>query len=247
MIRLEDVSKSYGTSQALDRVSLDLSPGTLFVVAGADGAGKTTLLKAIVGLVRIDAGRIYYRGRPIEKGFKDLRRATGYMPEKSSLYPDLTIGETLRFTAEIHRLPRPEADRTIRGLLEKTGLEPFIGRRTAALSGGMRQKLALCAALLPSPEILILDEPTAGIDPLSRLEVARMIAGLKAEGKAVLMSTSDLHEAEEADEILYLKHGRTILRDTVRRLKERSEERTPSSLEDICLFAEHGPQGGFSG
>jgi len=243
MIRLEGVSKSFGKSRVLDRVSLELRPGTVLVVAGADGAGKTTLFKAVIGLVRIDGGQIYFRGQPVRGGFGDVRRATGYMPEKSSLYPDLTIGETLRFTAEIYGLPRPDADRTIRRLLTQTGLEPFTDRRTAALSGGMRQKLALCNALLPGPEILILDEPTAGIDPLSRIEVARMISALGAEGKAVLMSTSDLHEAEAADEILYLERGRTILQGNVRRLKERSGAKTQPSLEEICLFAEHEREG----
>lgn len=243
MIRLEKVSKSFGKTRAIDRVSLELKPGILTVVAGADGAGKSTLLKAVIGLVRIDEGRIFFRGRPLGNDFGPIRRAAGYLPEKSSLYPDLTVAETLRFTADIHRLSRPDADAAILRLLERTELASFAGRRTADLSGGMRRKVALCAALLCSPEILILDEPTAGIDPLSRMEVARMIAALKAEGKSILMSTSDLREAEAADEMLYLQGGRTILQDSVRRLRTRAAAAAPLSLEEICLSAERASEG----
>ena len=247
MIRLEKVSKSFGKTRILEGISLELKPGILTVVAGADGAGKSTLLKAVVGLARIDDGRIFFRGLPIGNDFRDIRRATGYMPEKSSLYPDLTVGETLSFTAEIHGLARADADSAILRLLERTELAPFAGRRTADLSGGMRRKLALCAALLCSPEILILDEPTAGIDPLSRMEVARMIAELKAEGKSILMSTSDLREAEAADEMLYLQGGRTILQDSVPRLRTGADPEVPLSLEEICLSAEREQEGFPSG
>jgi len=141
------------------------------------------------------------------------------MPEKSALYPDLTVAETLRFVADIHGLPRSQSRREIAGLLAWSALAAFADRTAAALSGGMRQKLALCVALVPSPEILILDEPTTGIDPLSRREVGRLIEGLRAKGKAVLMSTSDLSEAESADAILYLKDGRAVLQGRVARLK----------------------------
>jgi ABC-2 type transport system ATP-binding protein len=219
MIRFEGVTKSFGGVRAIDGLSLDVPAGAVTAVAGADGAGKSTLLRAAVGLVRIDGGRILFDGTPVDAGFRDVRRAAGYMPEKSALYPDLSVGETLRFVADIHGLPRARRRRLIEDLLAWSALAPFSGRSVAALSGGMRQKLALCAALIPGPRILVLDEPTTGLDPNSRRDVARLIVGLKAEGKAVLMSTSNLADAETADALLYLKEGRAVLQGGVAGLK----------------------------
>jgi len=238
MLRFESVSKSFGPVRALDGVSLDVPAGVVTMVAGADGAGKSTLLKAAVGLVGIDGGRILFEGRPARPGFADVRRAAGYMPEKSALYPDLTAAETLRFVADIHGLPRDRSRRTVEALLAWSALAPFAGRSVAVLSGGMRQKLALCAALVPGPRILVLDEPTTGIDPISRRDVARLIAGLKAEGKAVLMSASDLAEAESADALLYLKDGRAVLQGDVARLKAAYGGTPSPAIEDVCLAAE---------
>jgi ABC-2 type transport system ATP-binding protein len=210
MIRFEDVSKSFKGTRALAGVSLDVSAGAVIVVAGPDGAGKSTLLKAAVGLVRIDTGRILFRGRPVRPGFEEVRRAAGYMPEKSALYPDLTAAETLRFVAAIYGLSRVRSLSTVERLLDWSALAPFAGRRTAALSGGMRQKLALCAALVPDPGVLVLDEPATGLDPLMRIEVGRLIAGLRSEGKAILMSVSDLDDAGPADTVLRLEAGRVV-------------------------------------
>lgn len=215
MIRFEGIFKAFGAVRALDGVSLEVPAGAVTVVAGPEGAGKSTLLKSAIGLVRLDGGRILLRGRPVGRDFSDIRRVAGYVPEKNALYPDLTVRETLLFAADIHGLDRRRSRSVISDLLAWSGLAPFEKRTVAALSGGMRQKLALCAALVPSPEILILDEPTTGIDPLSRGDVGRLIADLKTEGRTVLMSTADLSEVEAADAILYLDEGRTVLQGDV--------------------------------
>jgi ABC-2 type transport system ATP-binding protein len=239
MIRLDGVTKSYGNIPALRDISLRIPAGTITAIAGEDGAGKSTLLKSIVGLVGIDAGRILFKGEPVSDGFRGLRRATGFMPEKFSLYPDLTVSETLDFVADIHGLARSARESRKAALLQRTELAGFKNRRAGALSGGMRQKLALITAMIHGPELLILDEPTTGIDPLSRGEILQMVSDLKSEGQTIIWSTSDLEEAENADEFLYLWRGRSIVAGNVLRLKQDHA----LTLEDICLLSERQAQG----
>lgn len=239
MIRLEGVSKSYGNIHALQDISLHVPAGTIAAVAGEDGSGKSTLLRSMVGLAKIDAGRILFNGEPVSDGFRGLRRAAGFMPEKFSLYPDLTVSETLDFVADIHGLA-PAARRERKAeLLRRTGLGGFAARRAGALSGGMRQKLALMAALIHDPRLLVLDEPTMGLDPLSRIEILRLVSALKGEGRTIILSTADLEEARKGDVFFYLQRGLLLVSGNVLEL----ERDSGLSLEDLCILRERQGSG----
>ena len=219
MIGLERVSKSYAGLRALDDVTLDVPPRAVTVLAGADGAGKSTLLRIVVGLVGRDSGRITLEGREVGDDFGRLTALAGFMPERFSLYADLTVEENLNFFAAIHGVPRRRREEMKSKLLERTGMQPFRRRRAGALSGGMKQKLALSAMLLASPRLLLLDEPTTGVDPLSRIEFYDIIRELRDEGRTILMATPYLADAEKGDFVVFLKKGRVLLQDSIARLK----------------------------
>ena len=210
LLAIEGIGKSFGALRALDRVSLTAARGSLTILAGADGAGKSTLFRILVGLTRSDQGTVRLRGEAMKRDFTPITSITGYMPERFSLYPDLTVAENLDFFADVHRVARGRRDELKHRLLAQTGMLPFTKRRAGALSGGMKQKLALSCILLASPELIILDEPTTGVDPLSRMEFFAIVEELKAEGRTILMSTPYLDEAERGDRIVFLKEGRVI-------------------------------------
>lgn len=220
MIRLERLTKSYGPHRVVDEVSFDIPTGAITILAGADAAGKSTLLKMIVGLVKKDGGRILLRGRDVSDDLARVTAVTGYMPERFSLYTDLSVEENLNFFAEIHEVSRTRREALKTKLLEKTGMLAFRKRRAGALSGGMKQKLALSAILLASPEFILLDEPTTGVDPLSRIEFFNIIQELRAEGRTVLMATPYLAEAEKGDFVVFLRQGRVLRSDSIRDLKK---------------------------
>lgn len=220
MIRLERLTKTFGGLRAVDEVSFRVPAGSITVLVGADGAGKSTLFKMLVGLVKRDAGKIFLGDKDVGSDLSCLTSITGYMPERFSLYLDLSVEENLNFFADIHGVPRPRREALKSKLLETTGMSPFRRRRAGALSGGMKQKLALSAILLASPDLILLDEPTTGVDPLSRIEFFRIIQGLKAEGKTILMATPYLAEAEKGDFIVFLKKGRVLTSDSIARLKK---------------------------
>ncbi|MBU1339095.1 MAG: ABC transporter ATP-binding protein [Acidobacteria bacterium] len=219
MIRLEDLSKSFGGQKAVDGITLDIPPGKITVFAGADGAGKSTLFKMILGLVHPDRGRIFLKGEDINGQYERITSITGYMPERFSLYPDLSVEENLNFYADIHQVPKKRREELKARLLEKTGMKPFVRRRARALSGGMKQKLALSSILLSAPELIILDEPTTGVDPLSRIEFFHIIDDLKNEGKTILLSTPYLDEAEKGDLVVFMSEGRIFHTDQIDSLR----------------------------
>jgi ABC-2 type transport system ATP-binding protein len=198
---LEDATVRYGSATALHSVSMEVGPGALTAVVGGDGAGKTTALRALVGLVRVAAGRVR---RPAEE-------RVGYLPATSGVYPDLTVDENLAFAGAAYRLGRAELARRAEPLLERTDLAAARGRLGGQLSGGMRQKLGLALALLHRPDLLVLDEPTTGIDPVSRAELWRLIAAEAARGAAVVLATSYIDEAERAGDVVVLDEGRVLV------------------------------------
>ena len=204
---------------AVDSISFALRPGTITIMAGADGAGKSTVLKIILGLVKKDAGEIYLDGRPVGKHFDRITKITGYMPERFSLYTDLSVEENLNFYSDIHQVPRRRREEMKNRLLDKTGMLPFKKRRAGALSGGMKQKLALSSILLAFPDIIVLDEPTTGVDPLSRIEFFNIIQELKEEGKTIIMATPYLDEAEKGDEVIFIKNGQVLREGPITSLK----------------------------
>jgi len=201
---LERVTVRYGHHVALDRVSLGVGAGSVTAVVGADGAGKSTLLRTLVGAQPAASGRVR---RP------DLRRI-GYVSAGPGVYADLTVDENLGFAAGAYGVRRATARTRINQLLERTGLTDARRRLAGQLSGGMRQKLALAMAVVHEPELLVLDEPTTGVDPVSRAELWRLLAGLAARGTAIALATTYVDEAERAASVLVLLRGRTLAAGT---------------------------------
>jgi ABC-2 type transport system ATP-binding protein len=210
MIEAGNLSKSYGNIRAVTDVSFKISAARITTIAGADGAGKSTVFKMLMGLVKMDSGTVLLKNENIGSDFSRITRITGYMPERFSLYPDLTVEENLNFYADIHGVDKSRREKLKQRLLETTGMIQFKKRRARALSGGMKQKLALSTILLSAPELVLLDEPTTGVDPLSRIEFFNIIKDLKKEGKTVFISTPYLDEAESSDHIIFLKKGKII-------------------------------------
>ena len=190
----------YGRRTALDDVTLDVPAGAVTAVIGGDGAGKTTLLRALAGVVRPTAGTVH----------GPARRRIGYVAGASGLYDDLSVAENVAFVAGAYGVRGAELEARLAELLERTGLDGIGDRLAGRLSGGMRQKLAFALAMLHRPELLILDEPTTGVDPVSRVELWRLIAGAAAGGAGVVVSTAYLNEAERAASVLVLDAGRVI-------------------------------------
>ena len=221
MLELKQISKSFGAIRALSDVSFRIPKAKITILAGADGAGKSTLFKTLVGLVKRDEGAIILDGEDIGHQYGKITDITGYMPERFSLYPDLSIEENMNFFADINKVYLQRREELKQRLLQTTGLLPFRHRRAGALSGGMKQKLALSTILLSAPRFVILDEPTTGVDPLSRIEFFNIIRDLKDEGKTIIISTPYLDEAEHGDYIVFLKEGRVIKQDTIQNLKDR--------------------------
>ena len=202
---IKNLIKKFGTVTAVDNLSLNIEKGKITGLIGADGAGKTTLLRLIIGLLLPDSGIISTLGlNPLEKR-EELNAKIGYMPQKFGLYEDLTVLENLKLYADLKNLPY-DFDK----FLEFTSLKPFQTRLAGALSGGMKQKLGLACALMGSPEILILDEPSVGVDPISRRELMRMVRDLISPSTTVLWSTAYLDEAHSFDTAVVLDKGKVI-------------------------------------
>lgn len=209
VIRVRGLEKRFGQRRALAAVDLDVDDRQIFGIVGPDGAGKTTLLRALAGLLEVTATRAEVLGVDLLGPVRGLKRQVGYVPQSFSLHRNLSVEENLRFTARIHRVPAAEYTSRVRELLEKTGLSPFADRPAGALSGGMRQKLAVTNALLPRPRLLILDEPTAGVDVVARSELWSMLEAAKSEA-LIILSTSYVDEAGACDTLAYLDRGRVV-------------------------------------
>jgi ABC-2 type transport system ATP-binding protein len=220
MIRLRRLTKRYGRRIALDAIDLELDRPELVGVVGPDGAGKTTLLRALAGLLAIDAEEATVLGHSLTGDVTELKAKVGYVPQAFSLHPSLTVAENLRFTARLHRLPDGDFRARADELLGRTGLAPFAARPVGALSGGMRQKLSIANALLPAPELLVLDEPNAGVDVLARAEIWSMLVAQRGRS-LVVVSTSYLDEAAACDRLVYLDRGRLVATGTPAELRAR--------------------------
>jgi ABC-2 type transport system ATP-binding protein len=217
-VEFVDVRKSFGATRAVDGLSFDVVRGEMFGVIGPDGAGKTTSLRLICGLLAPDSGRVTMLG---VEPFRDRRTATaaiGYLSQRFSLYGDLSIDENIAFFAEIHGVRDFAARRT--RLLELTGLVKFRDRLADRLSGGMKQKLALACTLVHEPRLLVLDEPTTGVDPVSRREFWKLLSEFLANGITILMSTPYLDEAERCTRVALVHEGRVLAADEPARLRQ---------------------------
>jgi len=209
LVQLRGLEKRFGRRRALAGIDLTITEQELFGLVGPDGAGKTTLLRAITGLLDVEAREATVLGYDVRRDVTELKSHLGYVPQAFSLHRDLSVEENLRFTARLHRIPEDEFRRRRDELLGRTGLAPFAARAAGALSGGMKQKLAIACALLPQPALLVLDEPTAGVDVIARGEIWSLLE--RERGRAlVLMSTSYLDEAAACDRLAYLDGGRVV-------------------------------------
>ena len=212
ILTADRLTKSYGTVKALDGVSFAVRRGEIFGLIGPDGAGKTTLFRLLTTLLRPDSGRAVVAGFDVERQYKEIRRRVGYMPGRFSLYPDLTVEENLQFFATVFGTSIRENYDLVRDIYSQ--IEPFRTRRAGALSGGMKQKLALSCALIHKPEVLFLDEPTTGVDPVSRRELWDMLRRLKEQGITIVVSTPIVDEARQCDRIAFLNRGQVNGIDT---------------------------------
>jgi ABC-2 type transport system ATP-binding protein len=208
---IDDVVKRYGNVVAVDHVSAEVRDGELFGFIGPDGAGKTTLFRILTTLLLADAGSARVLGRDVIKDLWVLRREIGYMPGRFSLYPDLSVRENLEFFASVFGMTIAREYEQIAPIYSQ--LEPFNDRRAAALSGGMKQKLALCCALVHRPRILFLDEPTTGVDAVSRREFWELLARMRTSGLTIVVSTPYMDEANRCDRIALMQSGRILATD----------------------------------
>ena len=208
IIEINNLSKSYGKTKALDNVSFNVERGELFGLIGPDGAGKTTMFRLLTTLLTPDEGSATVDGRDIVKDYLNIRSQVGYMPGRFSLYPDLTVEENLEFFAALFGVTVKESYDLIAPIYRQ--IEPFRKRRAGKLSGGMKQKLALSCALIHRPNVLFLDEPTTGVDAVSRREFWDMLSQLKTQGITILVSTPYMDEASRCDRIALCNEGHIL-------------------------------------
>jgi ABC-2 type transport system ATP-binding protein len=209
-IEIRGLTRTFGALTAVDNLTLDVPAGTLFGLVGPDGAGKTTTLRMLAGVLRPTSGDASVGGTSVVKDPEGVKHHIAYMSQRFGLYTDLTVRENIDFYADLYHVPRAERPARLERLYHFSGLGPFEHRLAGQLSGGMKQKLSLCCALIHHPQILLLDEPTFGVDPISRRELWSIIKGNVAEGMTVFLTTSTPEEAERCDDVALLEEGRIV-------------------------------------
>jgi ABC-2 type transport system ATP-binding protein len=235
-IAVQGVSKAFDGNAALDGVTLDFSSGLMHGVIGPEGSGKTTLLRILLGLLKPAHGTVaYFRGdEPID--FESIRPAVAYMPQTQSLYPDLSIAEHLDFFRDLYGIPRDQYGRKRDELLRITRLQEFLDRPAGQLSGGMYKKLGLMCALLRSPRVMLLDEPTTGVDPISRREFWELLYRLLDQRILILVTTAYMDEAERCGRVHLLEAGRLVVAGEPRELLAKEGV---SSFDELFLRRNH--------
>ncbi|MDD4991118.1 MAG: ABC transporter ATP-binding protein [Paludibacter sp.] len=211
-VHCESVSKNYKDVEALRNINFDVERGEIFGIIGPDGAGKTTLFRILTTLILANEGTALVDGFNVVGDYRDIRKRVGYMPGRFSLYQDLTVEENLNFFATVFNTTIEENYDLVKDIYQQ--IEPFKNRRAGKLSGGMKQKLALSCALIHKPSVLFLDEPTTGVDPVSRKEFWGMLKNLKAQGITILVSTPYMDEASLCDRIALIQNGEFLTIDT---------------------------------
>ncbi|MFO7526431.1 MAG: ABC transporter ATP-binding protein [Ignavibacteriaceae bacterium] len=229
VIKIENLKRSFGDIVAVNGVSYSVTKGEMFGLVGPDGAGKTTTIRMLIGLLRPDSGSAELLGYNIIAQKNKIKNEIGYLSQKFSLYGDLTIDENIEFFADIHGVKNFKERRD--ELLEFTRLTPFRDRLADKLSGGMKQKLALACTLIHKPKIIFLDEPTTGVDPVSRRDFWKILSNLLKEGITIFMTTPYLDEAERCNKIALMNNGEIISWDTPRNLKDSLKEQI---VEIVC-------------
>lgn len=218
-ISTDNLTKRFGDLTAVDRLTLSVAAGELFGLVGSDGAGKTTTMRMLTGIMDPSEGTARVMGRHTVRESEGLKEEIGYMSQRFGLYPDLTVMENLHFYADIYGLPRRGRDEKINRLLAFSNLTPFGKRLAGNLSGGMKQKLGLACALIHTPKVLFLDEPTNGVDPVSRRDFWRILYQLLREGVTVFVATAYLDEADRCNRVGLIHRGKLLACDTPDNLK----------------------------
>jgi drug efflux transport system ATP-binding protein len=214
VVRVQSLGKRFGAVSALRGVDFAVQRGEVFGLVGPDGAGKTTAMRMLAGVMTPDEGSIVVEGVDVVARAEDVRRRISYMPQRFALYEDLTVDENIRFYADVFEVPRRLREERAARLLAASGMGAFRGRLAGQLSGGMKQKLGLTCALIHTPRLLLLDEPTTGVDPVSRREFWQILYGLRDEGVTILISTAYLDEAERCTRLALLHRGELRYCDT---------------------------------
>jgi len=218
-IEAEGLTKSFPGVRAVDALGFDVDAGEIFGLVGPDGAGKTTALRMLAGIMPPDAGKATVAGFDVVRNPEGAKHALSYMPQRFGLYEDLTVDENIRFYADLFGVKRAGRKERSAELLEAAGMSEFRKRLAGKLSGGMKQKLGLACALIHRPKVILLDEPTTGVDPVSRRDFWRILYELAAEGVAILTSTAYLDEAERCHRVALLHQGKLLFCDTPANLK----------------------------
>ncbi len=229
VIKIENLKKSYEDIEAVKGISFEIFKGEMFGLVGPDGAGKTTTIRILCGLVNQDSGSASVLDKDVIKNRKKIQNEIGYLSQKFSLYGDLTVDENIEFFAEIHGVDNYEERRN--ELLEFTRLTPFRDRLADNLSGGMKQKLALACSLIHKPKIIFLDEPTTGVDPVSRRDFWKILSGLLKEEITIFMTTPYLDEAERCNRVALMNNGEIISLDTPKQIKASINKQV---IEIVC-------------
>ncbi len=236
ILEVRHLRKSFGTLLAVDDVSFSVEPGRLVGLLGPNGAGKTTTVSMIAGLVTPDRGEVAIAGKQLGGDTDPAKKRIGLVPQDLALYDELSARANLRFFGALFGLTGAKLDAAITSAVELVGLSERIGDKVATYSGGMKRRLNLAAGLLHDPDILLLDEPTVGVDPQSRNAIFENLETLKRRGKALLYTTHYMEEAERlADRIVVVDHGRVIADDTLSGLQGRVAGAGPASLETVFL------------
>ncbi len=218
-VELSGLRKSFGDVQAVRDLDLQVRKGEIYGLVGPDGAGKSTTLRMLCGVLAPDAGKALVMGYDAATEVEKVRQGIGYMPQRFSLYGDLTVLENLAFFADLYQLPKRLWGERSAKLLAFSRLEPFIHRQAEFLSGGMKQKLALACTLIHEPQLLLLDEPTTGVDPVSRREFWRILYSLLGQGVTILVTTPYMDEAERCNRVGFMAEGRLVVSGTPNQLK----------------------------
>ncbi len=244
-IQTTHLTKSFGLLKAVRRMSLEVMTGEIFGLVGPDGSGKTTTLRMLCGILPPDEGEAVVAGYDIRREAERVKEKVGYLPQRFGLYGDLSVLENIHFYADLYLVPRKVRGERIERLLQFANLEPFVKRRAQDLSGGMKQKLGLICALIHTPALLLLDEPTTGVDPVSRRDFWMILYDLLKEGVTILFSTSYLDEAERCSRIGFMDQGELLISETPAAVKARVkgivlELRTDSNQRGIKVLEEMG-------
>ena len=220
-IVVSSLGKRFGATVAVDGLSFDVQPGEIFGLVGPDGAGKTTTLRILAGVLPADSGAVRVAGHNVVRDPERAKHDLSYMPQRFGLYEDLTVDENVRFYADLYRVRTAAREPREKQLLVAAGMSEFRRRLAGKLSGGMKQKLGLVCALIHTPKVILLDEPTTGVDPVSRRDFWKILYSLAMEGVAILISTAYLDEAERCHRVALLNQGKLLFCDTPARLKSK--------------------------